>query len=95
MIQQENVKHLRKAATALGLVIAASAAAADGITYVSGATGAAIENFKALVAPWEEATGHTVTIVPMPSSTTAQFGQYRLWLAAENGDVDVYQTDVI
>ena len=47
MIQQENVKHLRKAATALGLVIAASAAAADGITYVSGATGAAIENFKA------------------------------------------------
>jgi trehalose/maltose transport system substrate-binding protein len=95
MIHHKNSRQLLKAATALGLVLSASAASADEITYVSGATGAAIENFKALVAPWEEATGHTVTIVPMPSSTTDQFGQYRLWLAAENGDVDIYQTDVI
>ena len=65
------------------------------ITYVSGATGAAIENFAALVKPWEDRTGHKVTIVPMPSSTTDQFGQYRLWLAAGNGDIDIYQTDVI
>jgi len=36
-----------------------------------------------------------VTLVPMPSSTTDQFGQYRLWLAAGNSDIDVYQTDVI
>lgn len=95
MIQHKNTRQLFKAATALGLALAANSAVADEITYVSGATGAAIENFKALVAPWEEATGHTVTIVPMPSSTTDQFGQYRLWLAAENGDVDIYQTDVI
>ena len=38
---------------------------------------------------------HKVTIVPMPSSTTDQFGQYKLWLAAGNTDIDVYQTDVI
>lgn len=81
--------------TAIVLLIAAGAVNAEEITYASGATGAAIENFKALVAPWEDATGNTVTIVPMPSSTTDQFGQYRLWLAAENGDVDIYQTDVI
>ena len=31
----------------------------------------------------------------MPSSTTDQFAQYRLWLAAGNADVDVYMTDVI
>ena len=31
----------------------------------------------------------------MPSSTTDQFGQYKLWLAAGNSDIDVYQTDVI
>jgi len=31
----------------------------------------------------------------MPSSTSEQFGQYRLWLAAGNSDIDVYQTDVI
>ena len=31
----------------------------------------------------------------MPSSTTDQFGQYKLWLAAGNTDIDVYMTDVI
>jgi trehalose/maltose transport system substrate-binding protein len=31
----------------------------------------------------------------MPPSTTDQFGQYKLWLAARNTDIDVYQTDVI
>jgi len=36
-----------------------------------------------------------VNIVAMPSSTTDQFGQYKLWLAAGSSDVDVYQTDVI
>lgn len=85
---------LRSTAAAFVAVAGASVNAAD-ITYVSGATGAAVENFAALVKPWEEATGNTVTIVPMPSSTTDQFGQYRLWLAAGNGDVDLYQTDVI
>src|SRR6185369_12737023 len=39
--------------------------------------------------------GDKVTIVPMPSSTSDQFGQYRLWLAAGNSDIDVYTTDVI
>jgi trehalose/maltose transport system substrate-binding protein len=63
--------------------------------YVSGAVGNAVENFKSLVKPWEDATGHTVTIVPMPASTTDQFGQYRLWLAADASDIDLYQTDVI
>ncbi|MDE0696980.1 MAG: ABC transporter substrate-binding protein [Boseongicola sp.] len=55
----------------------------------------AVEDFRTLVAPWEQATGHTVTLVPMPASTTDQFGQYRLWLAAGNADIDLYQTDVI
>jgi trehalose/maltose transport system substrate-binding protein len=72
-----------------------SAVLADEITYVSGAVGNAVNNFAALVAPWEAATGHKVTLVPMPASTSDQFGQYRLWLAAGNGDIDLYQTDVI
>ncbi len=29
------------------------------------------------------------------ASTSDQFGQYRLWLAAQNPDIDLYQTDVI
>eukprot|EP01035_Chromulina_nebulosa_P062863 gene62863-85975_t len=31
----------------------------------------------------------------MPASTSDQFGQYRLWLAAGATDIDLYQTDVI
>jgi trehalose/maltose transport system substrate-binding protein len=57
--------------------------------------GKAAENFSALVKPWEDATGNKVTMVPMPASTSDQFGQYRLWLAAGSTDIDIYQTDVI
>lgn len=68
---------------------------AEEIFYVSGAVGNAVENFAKLVKPWEESTGNKVTLVPMPASTSDQFGQYRLWLAAGNTDIDLYQTDVI
>ena len=77
------------------LAMSVSTLNAAELRYVSGAVGNAIEVFQALVKPWEEATGHSVTLVPMPASTTDQFGQYRLWLAAGNADIDVYQTDVI
>ncbi|MBB4065798.1 ABC transporter substrate-binding protein [Gellertiella hungarica] len=81
------------AVLAAGLV--AAPVRAEEITYVSGAVGNAVEDFKKIVKPWEEKTGNTVTLVPMPASTTDQFGQYRLWLAAGNTDIDLYQTDVI
>jgi trehalose/maltose transport system substrate-binding protein len=86
---------LRTAAFAAVMAAAGAPVMADEIFYVSGAVGNAVENFKALVAPWEAATGNTVTLVPMPASTTDQFAQYRLWLAAGATDIDVYQTDVI
>ncbi len=84
-------------ATAIAAVLAAVGAPvmAEEITYVSGAVGKAVENFAALVKPWEEATGNTVKMVPMPASTTDQFAQYRLWLSAGTSDIDLYQTDVI
>ena len=84
--------------TAMAVVASVSSmsfVSAAEITVVSGAVGNAVENFAALVAPWEAETGNTVTLVPMPASTSDQFGQYRLWLAAGNGDIDLYQTDVI
>jgi trehalose/maltose transport system substrate-binding protein len=65
------------------------------VNFVSGATGIDIQAMQDLIKPWEEETGNTVTFVPMPSSTTDQFAQYKLWLAAQNADVDVYMTDVI
>lgn len=84
-------------ATAFAALMAVMGApvAAEEITYVSGAVGKAVENFATLVKPWEEATGNTVKLVPMPASTSDQFGQYRLWLSAGTSDVDLYQTDVI
>jgi trehalose/maltose transport system substrate-binding protein len=86
---------LRSAAVGAILAALSAPAMADELFYVSGAVGDAIKNFDALVQPWEDATGHTVTIVPMPASTSDQFGQYRLWLAAGAADIDLYQTDVI
>lgn len=86
---------LRATATAVMLTVFGAPAMAVELFYVSGAVGNAVENFKTLVKPWEEATGNTVTLVPMPASTTDQFGQYRLWLAAGATDIDLYQTDVI
>ena len=73
----------------------ATSALAVNVNFVSGATGVDQQVMKELIKPWEEETGNTVTFVPMPSSTTDQFAQYRLWLAAGNADVDVYMTDVI
>jgi trehalose/maltose transport system substrate-binding protein len=47
------------------------------------------------MAVFEKNTGNHVKLVTMPSSSSEQFSQYRLWLAAGNKDIDVYQTDVI
>jgi trehalose/maltose transport system substrate-binding protein len=79
------------AATFLG----GAAANAANLGMVSGATGGDLKFLRAELDKFEAKTGDKVTLVPMPSSTSDQFGQYRLWLAAGNPDVDVYQTDVI
>ncbi|MDE2445675.1 MAG: ABC transporter substrate-binding protein [Alphaproteobacteria bacterium] len=82
------------AAVASISLMAVSAVAAD-LSIVSGSTGKDLEFMTKELAKFTAATGNKVTIVPMPSSTTDQFGQYKLWLAAGNTDIDVYQTDVI
>lgn len=78
-----------------GATLLAGPAFAVELSYVSGSTGNDIEFLKQQFAVFEKATGNHVTLVPMPSSTTDQFGQYKLWLAAGSSDIDVYQTDVI
>lgn len=97
MMQMTKTAALRSSTLAAVVALSASGALAQGVEVkiVIGSTGAAVQNFDALVAPWEQATGNDAVLVPMPSSTTDQFGQYRLWLAAGNPDIDVYQTDVI
>ena len=73
----------------------AGAAMAVDINMVSGATGGDLAFDQAKLADFAKETGINVKLVPMPSSTTDQFGQYKLWLAAGNSDIDIYQTDVI
>lgn len=86
---------MRGAALAAVLAVFGAPVMAEEITVVSGATGSDLQDFATFVKPWEDKTGNKVTVVPMPSSTSDQFGQYRLWLAAGNADIDLYQTDVI
>ncbi len=86
---------MRTAAFAAPLAIVGAPVVAEEIRIVFGATGPDLTDFPELVKPWEDKTGNTVTMVPMPASTTDQFAQYRLWLAAGSTDSDVYQTDVI
>jgi len=77
------------------VTLVAGVAQAAELSIVSGDTGNGLAFLRSQLDRFEADTGHTVTVVPMPSSTTDQFGQYRLWLAAGNTDIDVYQTDVI
>ncbi len=77
------------------VTLVASAAQAAELSIVSGDTGTGLAFLQTQLDLFAEQTGHAVTIVPMPSSTSDQFGQYRLWLAAGNADIDVYTTDVI
>ena len=78
-----------------GAVFCASAAMAADLAIVSGDSGTGLAFLQSQLTKFEAATGNKVKIVPMPPSTTDQFGQYRLWLAAGNADIDVYQTDVV
>jgi trehalose/maltose transport system substrate-binding protein len=80
---------------ALASVVAGTTASAAELSIVSGAVGRDIEELRKHLDMFEERTGHTVSIVTMPASTTDQFGQYRLWLSAENPDIDLYRVDVI
>lgn len=80
---------------AAGLALLATGAIAEELTIVHGSVGRDQEVLRAQLDRFEAETGHEVTIVSMPESTTDQFGQYRLWLSAQSPDIDVYRLDVI
>ncbi|OWV72950.1 ABC transporter substrate-binding protein [Rhizobium sp. R339] len=82
--------------SALGVVIAvAGPIRAAEISFAANTTGKNVEFLNKQLAIFEKETGNQVKLVTMPSSSSEQFSQYRLWLAAGNKDIDVYQTDVI
>ncbi|MGN8153875.1 ABC transporter substrate-binding protein [Agrobacterium sp. 22094] len=76
------------------LAFAASAQAAD-IAMAANSTGKNLNFIRERLAEFEKQSGHKVKLVTMPPSSSEQFSQYRLWLAAGNTDVDVYQTDIV
>ncbi len=78
-----------------GLAVLATGAVAEDLTIVHGSVGRDQEVLRGQLDRFEEETGHSVTIVSMPESTSDQFGQYRLWLSAQSSDIDVYRMDVI
>jgi trehalose/maltose transport system substrate-binding protein len=78
---------------ALGTLSGGAAAAELGIA--AGDTGDALALLREHLDRFEQETGHSVEIVPMPSSTTDQLAQYRIWLADESPRVDVLFIDVI
>jgi trehalose/maltose transport system substrate-binding protein len=79
----------------LAATIPIAASRAAELSIVTGSVGNDLNDMRALLAEFHGKTGHSVDIVTMPSSSTDQFAQYRLWLAARDADVDVYQTDII
>ena len=82
------------ASTAVAAFMATGAVAAD-LSIVHGSVGRDQEVLRSQLDKFEAETGNKVTIVSMPESTTDQFGQYKLWLAAQSSDIDVYRLDVI
>ncbi|PDS78417.1 ABC transporter substrate-binding protein [Rhizobium sp. L43] len=89
------MKKFALALSVLGLAIAAGPIHAAEISFAANTTGKNVEFLRKQLAIFEKDTGNQVKLVTMPSSSSEQFSQYRLWLAAGNKDIDVYQTDVI
>lgn len=76
-------------------IVAAGTASAAELSLAANTTGKNVNFIREQLAIFEKQTGHKVSLVTMPPSSSEQFSQYRLWLAAGNKDVDVYQTDVV
>jgi trehalose/maltose transport system substrate-binding protein len=77
---------------ACGIATAASAAE---LRIAAGDTGATLSLLREHLDRFEAETGHTVSIIELPSSTTDQLAQYRIWLADQSPDLDVLFIDVI
>lgn len=75
--------------------LGAQVALADTINFATGGVGGAAEFLAEIIKIFEERTGHTVNVTTMPAATNEQFAQYRVWLAGQSSDIDVFMADVI
>lgn len=65
------------------------------ITISCGAVGAERQLCEEGVAAWSEKTGNDVQVVSTPNSATERLSLYQQLLAAQSGDVDIFQIDVV
>lgn len=65
------------------------------ITISCGALGVELQLCADGVRAWERETGHRVTIVSTPNSSTERLALYQQLLAAESDEIDVLQIDVV
>lgn len=86
---------LLRTLTVFAALGAAEMTVAAELSLAANTTGKNVNFMREQLNLFEKQTGHKVNLVTMPPSSSEQFSQYRLWLAAGNRDVDVYQTDVI
>ena len=87
-------KALLGAATFTFLAPTLTATAAD-LSISCGAVGAELQLCEEGVQRFMEETGHTVTVVSTPNSSTERLALYQQLLAAGTSDIDVFQIDVI
>lgn len=65
------------------------------VTISCGAVGAERQLCEEGVAAWSEKTGNDVQVVSTPNSATERLSLYQQLLAAQSGDVDIFQIDVV
>lgn len=84
-------------ALACGLLAPLSSAPASAVqlSIACGALGVELELCSEAVGAWERETGHKVTIVTTPNSSTARLSLYLQMLASGADDIDVLQIDVV
>ncbi|MBD3640426.1 MAG: ABC transporter substrate-binding protein [Marinobacter sp.] len=76
-------------------ILMASGLHAETITISCGAVGAERQLCEEGVAAWSEKTGNDVQVVSTPNSATERLSLYQQLLAAQSGDVDIFQIDVV
>lgn len=87
------IKHLVLGGAAACLL--AGGLQAKTITISCGAVGAERQLCEEGTRAWSEKTGHDVQVVSTPNSATERLSLYQQLLAAQSGDVDVFQIDVV
>ena len=69
---------------AAGAAFLPLSAGAANLSIAAGSVGEDVAEMRAQLDRFQEETGHTVSIVELPGSSTDQFAQYRLWLSGVN-----------